>query len=297
MRPYSKYLDPATLDSLTGLDVRARHIVEGYLSGLHRSPFHGRSVEFAEYRPYAPGDELRHVDWKLWARSDRYYVKLYEEESNVRAHFLMDASGSMGYGSRPPGKFAYGATLAASLAYLLLLQQDAVGLSVFDSAVRDRLSPAASPAALRGFCRILEATTPGDDTGLGYILPSLAEGIPRRGMVILVSDLLVPMADVAAALRRLRYDGHSVVVIHVIDPAEEKFPFHDNVRFEGMEGEGALQADARQLAAAYRGAFAAAARDLAAACQMQQIDYVQARTDEPFDAPLARLLLAGAGGH
>jgi uncharacterized protein (DUF58 family) len=290
-------LDPATLDSLTGLEVRARHIVEGYLSGLHRSPLHGRSVEFAQYRPYAPGDELRHVDWKLWARSDRYYVKLYEEETNVRAHFLMDASGSMTYASRSPGKYSYGATLAASLAYLLLLQQDAVGLSVFGAEVRDRLPPAASPAALRAFCSVLEATTPGGETGLGSILPALAEEMPRRGMVVLISDLLAPTADILSAMRRLRYDGHSVVILHVIDPAEEQFPFDANVRFEGIEGEAAVQAEARQVAAAYRQAFAAAARELAAACRNHQIDYVRALTDEPFDVPLARLLLSAAGGH
>ncbi len=248
MRESRKYLDPETLSKIGGLELRARQVVEGYLAGLHRSPYHGRSVDFAEHRPYNPGDEPRHIDWKLWARSDRYFVKLYEEETNVRAYFLMDASGSMEYRSGAMSKYDYGATLAASLARLLLLQQDAVGLTVFGERVRTELPPSAIPAGLGAFCSVLEGATPGGRTDLGALLHGVAGRLRKRGLVVLVSDLLAPLEDLQSALHRFRYDGHAVILAHVVDPAEEEFPFDGQHALRG-HGERRGPADGRAAGA------------------------------------------------
>ncbi len=292
-----RYLDPATLSAIAGLEVRARHIVEGYLAGLHRSPMHGRSVEFAQHRAYAAGDEIRHIDWRLWARSDRFFVKLSEPDTNLPAYFLMDASGSMGYGSGAMTKYDYGCALGAALACLLLMQQDAVGLVLFEDEVRGRLPARASPAQLGELCRMLEEHEPAGRTDLGGLLHGLADELGRRGMVVLVSDMLAPLDDIVSALQRLRFDGHSVIVVHVMDPDELELPFDGNVRFEGLEAEGALQADARQLRSAYRHAFERFSRGLQEACQQQEIDYLAARTDRPLDVTLARFLTSRAGGY
>ncbi|NLW51301.1 MAG: DUF58 domain-containing protein [Candidatus Brocadiaceae bacterium] len=297
MSRYSRYFDPATLGSLSGLKVRARHIVEGYLTGLHRSPLHGRSVEFAEHRPYTPGHELRHVDWRLWARTDRFYVKLYEEETNVRAHFLVDASASMGYASGDCTKYACGAVLASSLACLLLMQQDAVGLALFDTEMRAQMPPSANPAALSVFCRLLEETAPGRPTQLADVAHAAADRLARRGLVVLVSDLLAPLPDVVSALRRLRYDGHSVVVVHVVDPAERDFPFDGPVRFEDMEGSGGIPAEARQVRAAYLDSFRRFRQSVEARCLQEGVDYVPADSDQPPAAVLGRLLTSRPGGY
>jgi uncharacterized protein (DUF58 family) len=274
-----------------------RQVVEGYLSGLHRSPYHGVSVEFAEHRAYAPGDELRHLDWRLWARSDRFYVKLYEEESNVRAYFLMDASHSMAYGSGPMSKYDYGAVLAASLAWLLLAQQDAVGLTLFDTQVRAELPPAANPAQLGAFCHMLEEQRPANETNLGSLLHALAEKLAKRGLIVLVSDLMGPQADVLSALHRFRYDGHAVIVLHVVDPDELAFPFDGNVRFEGLETGGKLLTDCRQVRAAYVDCFARFRHAVRSACLQQRADYVLASSGQPPLSCLLQLLSPEARLH
>ena len=291
------YLDPATLSKLSGLEVRARHVVEGYLAGLHRSPFHGRSVEFAEHRPYAPGQEIKNIDWRLWARTNRYYVKLFEEETNVRAHFLMDASASMGYGSGPLSKYDYGATLAATLACLLLMQRDAVGLRLLDTEVRAELPPSSSPACLGALCRLLEEHAPRRRTDLGGLLLAVADRLRRRGLVVLVSDLLAPLEEVVSAVRRFRYDGHSVIVLHVTDPAERHFPFDGHVRFEDMEGGPQVLAEGRRLRAAYLESFRRFERGVESACAQEQADYVPACSDEAPPVVLSRFLAARSGGY
>lgn len=283
-------MDPEALSRISGLELRARHVVEGYLVGIHRSPYHGLNVEFAEHRPYSPGQELKHIDWKLWARSDRFYVKLFEEETNVRARFLMDCSGSMGYRSGAMSKYDYGATLAASLAHLLLMQQDAVGLAMVAGRLLGQLPPSANPAHLRPFCRMLEEHRPAGETDLGPLPQRLADGMGRRGLVVLVSDLIAPAADVTAAVRRLRYEGHAVVLAHVVDAAEEEFPFDGRVRFEGLESGRGMVTDARQIRAAYRRSFERFCRRVESACLELGADYLRARTDRPPGAVLARFL-------
>jgi uncharacterized protein (DUF58 family) len=297
MRESRKYSDPETLSKISRLELRARQVVEGYLAGLHRSPYHGRSVDFAEHRPYNAGDELKNIDWKLWARSDRYFVKLYEEETNVRGHFLMDASGSMGYRSGAMSKYDYGATLAASLAYLLLLQQDAVGLSVLGEGVRAEMAPTANPAGLGAFCSTLEQAAPAGRADLGPLLQDVAARLRKRGLVILVSDLLAPLDDLHGALHRLRYDGHAVILAHVVDPDEEEFPFDGNTRFEGLEAETVLPADARQVRAAYLRAFGRFKQELQRRCALLGVDYLLANTAAPLDATLVRFLVSRSGGY
>ena len=292
MNESGTYLDPKVLSRLEGLELRAKLVVEGTISGLHRSLLHGLSVEFAEHRPYTWGDDLKHIDWKLWARADRFYVKLYEEETNVRAHFLVDSSNSMRYSSGGMSKYDYGCTLAASLAYLLLRQQDAVGLTLFDSAVRACAPPSSSPAQLRTVCRLMEGAEPRERTALAPLLHETAERIAPRSMVILVSDLLADAEDVIAGLRHLRYARHEVIVWHVADPAELRFPFDGNVQFEGLEAAERLRVDARQVRADYLRAFGEFRQQIADACGQMRADYCLTDTSVPLDRPLARFLVA-----
>ena len=202
-----KYSDPEVLAPIAGLMFRARHVVEGTISGLHRSPFHGFNVEFAEYREYSPGDDLRRLDWRVLGRTDRFYIKQYEEESNLRATIVMDASASMRYGSGPLTKFDYGATLAASLATLLVEQQDPVGLALFDKQQRQLLSPAATQSQLALIIGQLEEARPDRETDLGSVLKTLGDQLKKRGLVIIISDLLTDLRAFYDGLARLQYRG------------------------------------------------------------------------------------------
>jgi len=294
MKEYRKHLDPQLLSKIAGLRLRVRHVVEGYLAGPHRSPLHGLNVEFAEHRPYSPGQELKHIDWKLWARSDRFYVKLFEEETNVRAYFLMDGSLSMGYCSGGISKYDYGATLAASLACLLLTAGDAVGLSILDNRLRERLPPSASMARLDSFCRLLEEHVPTRATQMGPPLRRMAAMVGRRGLIVLVSDMIAPLEELVAGLKRFRYEGHTVIFIHVIDPAEAEFPFEGRLRFEDVESGARVNADARQIRPAYLESLRLFRRRLEAACRDNGADYLEARTDQALDMTLVRLLAASA---
>lgn len=230
-----QFLDPAVLARLGSLELKARVVVEGYLQGLHRSPFRGLSVEFAEYRPYLPGDDPRSIDWKIYARSDRTYVKRFEQETNLPCHLLLDVSASMDYGSAGITKLAYGTYLAAALAWLLNSQRDAVGLMAFDSDVVAHVPPSVRPGHLRSLLGALERVQPGTQSNLAKPLNRLAEAITRRGLVVVISDLLDDHDTVVAGLRHLRFRGMEVVVFHVIDPAERTFPFEQATRFRDLE--------------------------------------------------------------
>jgi uncharacterized protein (DUF58 family) len=230
-----RFLDPAVLARLGTLELRARTIVEGFLSGLHRSPFKGFSVEFAEYRQYLPGDDLSSIDWKVYARSDRYYVKKFEEETNLDCYILLDVSASMGYGSRDVTKLEYSSMLAAALAFLMNRQRDAVGLMAFDDKLVTMLPPSARPAHLRSILGTLDRLALGTRTDVSKPLHLLADGVKKRGLVILISDLLDDPARVIDGLRHFRFRGNDVIVLHVIDPAELTFPFERPTRFRDME--------------------------------------------------------------
>jgi uncharacterized protein (DUF58 family) len=230
-----QFLDPAVVARLGTLELKARTIVEGLLSGLHRSPFKGFSVEFAEYRQYIPGDDLSTIDWKVYARSDRHYVKKFEEETNLDCHLMLDASGSMAYGSTGITKFEYGACLAASLAYLMNRQRDAVGLTAFDERIVAMLPPSARPGHLRSMLLTLDRLHPGRDTDVARTLHRLADSMSKRGIVVLISDLLDDQEQVIRGLKHFQFRGTDVIVFHVLDPDEIEFPFDRATRFEDLE--------------------------------------------------------------
>jgi len=229
------FLDPAVVARLGTLELKARTIVEGFLSGLHRSPFKGFSVEFAEYRQYMPGDDLSTIDWKVFARSDRYYVKKFEEETNLDAHLMLDVSGSMGYGSGAMTKFEYGACLAASLAYLMNRQRDAVSLTAFDEKIVEMLPAASRPGHLRNILVTLDRLELGRETNLSKPLRQIVDSLSKRGMVVLISDMLDDPAAVIQALKHFQFRGNDVIAFQVLDADEIDFPFERATRFEDLE--------------------------------------------------------------
>ena len=233
--PSALSLDPTALDRFGRLELLARLVVEGVMSGLHKSPFKGFSVEFAEHRQYGPGDEIRHIDWRAFGKTDRYYVKEYEEETNLKAYLVVDTSGSMGYAGRTVSKFEYARQLAAGLAYLMISQRDAVGLITFDSAVRSMIPALSAPSHFSILCKVLSDARVGGETPLSGILHALAERIRRRGLVIIMSDGFDKLDDLANALRHLRHRRHEVLFFHVLAPEEEEFPFRRPARFRNLE--------------------------------------------------------------
>src|SRR5919107_1219613 len=233
--PERRFLDPSVIARLGTLELKARTIVEGFLSGLHRSPFKGFSVEFAEYRQYLPGDDLSTIDWKVYARSDRHYVKKFEEETNLNCHVMLDISGSMGYGSRGVTKFEYGQCLAASLSYLMNRQRDAVGLTAFDDRIVTMLPASSRPGHLRTVLLTLDRLALGQKTNVSKPLHQLADSLSKRGMVVLISDLLDDPEQVIRGLKHFQFRGTDVIVFQVLDPHETEFPFERATRFEDME--------------------------------------------------------------
>lgn len=285
-------LDPAVVARLSGLELRARTIVEGHLVGLHRSPRRGFSVEFAEHRSYSPGDDLRYLDWKLYGKRDRHYLKQFEEETNFACHLLVDCSESMAYRSEKSSlsKFGYAATLAASLAWLVLHQQDAVGLTLLAESPGTTLQPSGQASQLKQVLHALAAASAAGASRIGPALDAVAERIPRRGLIVLISDLFDDIESVRHGLKHLVFQGHDVSVLQVIDPAEQDFPFEEATAFDGLEGAGEVSVEPRQIAGAYREEFGKFLRITSALCRDLEIDYHLARTDAPAGEVLQRLL-------
>jgi uncharacterized protein (DUF58 family) len=281
-----RFLDPEVVARLSRMDIKARLVVEGFVAGLHRSPYRGFSVEFAEHRQYMPGDPLRHVDWKVYAKSDKFYVKEYEEETNLRAYLLLDASGSMGYGSGSVTKFVYAAQLAASLAYLMLKQRDSVGLVLFDDELRRYLAPRAAPAHLHRILRELEAARSSSRTNVGAALRKLAEKIHRRGLVVLLSDLMDEPERVLTALRFFRHRKHEVVVFHILDPKEVRFDFDRESRFEDLEKDDHVTAQPWRIRGDYAREIERWRAHYRSVCRENRIDYNFIETSTPYDAAL-----------
>lgn len=279
-------------DRIARLAVTAKTLVEGPLSGLHKSPYQGISVEFAQHREYTWGDELKHVDWKVFARTDRYYVKQYEQETNLQATAVLDQSESMLYrGAKAvASKYEYGATLAAGLAFVVIRQQDAAGLVLFDDQVRRRLPASAHPAQLRNMTSAMAEVELRAETQATPVLHQLADELTRRGIVFVISDLLLPAPAFLEGLRHLKHRRHDVVVLHVIDEDELTFPFEDMTRFEGLELPRALLVDPRALRDSYLEALHAHLRQLEAGCQEARADYVRLSTSVPPGVALARFL-------
>jgi uncharacterized protein (DUF58 family) len=279
--------DPSSLAKYGRLTMVARTVVEGFLTGVHKSPYKGFSVEFAEHRQYYPGDEIRHIDWRVFGKTDRYYIKEYEEETNLKAYLLVDASGSMGYRGGHLSKFQYAQYIAASLAYLMLHQLDAVGLITHDTRVRQLLPPRASSKHLLHLLRILEGTEPGGETSLAPLWHELAGQLKRRGLVIILSDCFDAIGPLMRALRHFRHRHHEVILFHILAPEEIEFPFRKWTQFRNLESPGhKLLVDPHRLRKEYLENFNNFCAQLRRQAGQMRIDYHPLRTDEPVDRAL-----------
>lgn len=279
-------LDPAAVMRIRHLELRARAVVEGFWHGLHRSPHHGFSVEFTEYRPYTTGDDPRYIDWRLVARTDRFFIKKFEDETNLRCHLLVDHSRSMSYGSGSYVKTAYADTLAATFGYFLGQQGDAVGLLVFDEGVREYLPARHRPGHLRQLMLTLEKPPMGTGTDITAPLRRMAELTRKRGLMVLLSDFLTPLATLEPALGLLRAAGHEILVFHLVDPGEETFPFTAAGRFVDLESGREVALDPVAMRPEYVRRFAEHGRKVQAACERLGISYARLRTDEPLEHAL-----------
>ncbi len=280
--------DPTSLARYGHLTLVARQLVEGFLTDVHKSPYKGFSVEFAEHRQYYPGDEIRHIDWRAYGKTDRYYIKEYEEETNLKAHLLVDASGSMAYkGSGKASKFRFAQYVAASLAYLMLHQRDAVGLATHDTAIRTLIPPKAHSKHLLRVLHALEQTQPGGETALAPLWDRLAEQVKRRGLVIILSDCFGEVGPLQRALLHFRHRRHEVMLFHVLAPEEIEFPFKKWTQFRNLEVAGnKLLVDPQQLRKHYRENFDRFCKELREAAGHARADYHLIRTDEPVDRAL-----------
>jgi uncharacterized protein (DUF58 family) len=283
-----RHVDPRTLDRLLRLDLRARLVVEGFLNGQHRSPYHGFAVEFAAHREYAPGDDIRHIDWKVWSKTDRLYIKEYEEETNLKCHIILDASRSMAYGE-PWSKYDHGATAAASLAYLLQQQQDAVGLTLFHDRIAKTLPPSSHPNHWKAMVHELEKS-PAEKSDVRGPFLQLASQIRERGLIVLISDLFVDGDALTEAIKQFRLRRHEVLVFHVMHEDELTFPFQDNTLFRGMETADEVFAEPRALRKSYLEAVEGFVARVRGVCSAAGVDYVPMNTAQPLDAALAGYL-------
>jgi uncharacterized protein (DUF58 family) len=285
--PDTNYLVPELLQRMGDLELIAREVVEGLRVGSHRSPLKGFSTEFAHHRQYAPGDAMRTIDWRVFGRTDRYYTKLYEAETNFDCHLLVDASASMNYGSGKVSKLEYAKFLSASLAYLVLKQRDSVGLSVFDSEVRAYLPPRSAMGIILEIDRLLKGVKTTPRTSIAKQLHDIALMMKRRSVVVVVSDLLSDVDDILAGLDHLRFDGHNVIVLHTLDPYELEFPFDGTWRFEGLEGEEPLTTQPQRIREEYLANFGEYMESLQAGCVAAHIDYALVDTSRPLDILLS----------
>jgi uncharacterized protein (DUF58 family) len=287
-----KYLDPKTLDKIRTLDLRARLVVDGFITGQHKSPYNGMAVEFASHREYVQGDEIKHIDWKVWSKTDRFYIKQYEEETNLKMTILLDCSKSMRYGDQTDqwSKFDYASTAAGCLAYLAQQQQDSVGLVTFDNDIRKKLPNSSHPSHLRLMLHELENTEPDHKTDVGDIFTRLAEEIGKRGMVVLVSDLFCDIETLKNSLQHFRHRRHEVVVFHVMHEHELTFPFQDNTLFKGLEIDAQLLTEPRALRDAYLASVERYLHNVRKMCAACGIDHVLMNTSEPLDAVLSGYL-------
>jgi uncharacterized protein (DUF58 family) len=285
-----RYLDPLTLAKVHGLELQARLVVEGYLAGMHKSPYHGFSVEFAQHREYVPGDDIKHIDWKVYGRTGRFFLKQYDEDTNLVCWLLLDVSDSMRYGSRQLTKYDYASMAAASLAYLILQQSDSVGLVTFDNQIRHFMKPSSQPSQLKEMIRVMNNGTTQAKTRMAPLLHDLAERINRRSLIFVVSDLFDDVPELLLGLKHLRHKRHEVVLWHVLDAYELTFPFQEATLFRGLEEYPPLLTDPQSLRQSYLEQFGQFVNDLERGCRNQNIDYVQLRTDTRLDVALSSYL-------
>jgi len=283
--------DPTTLARFGKLDVVARLVVEGYMMGQHKSPFKGSSVEFVEHRQYYPGDEIRHIDWRAYGKTGRYYVKEYEDETNLRCYLMLDASGSMGYGQSTLSKFDYARQMTAAFSYLLLRQRDAVGLCLFDSRVREMIEPSMNAVQFPRIIQTLEQATPGQDTSLGKVFEEIIPRLKRRSLIILLSDLFDDIKPLQAALKRFRHYHHEVIVLQVNAPEEEEFPFSRPTQFRGLEpAHKRLLVDPHRLRRHYLEHYQKFMKQIDQICGKTGVDRVKLLTNASFAEALGKYL-------
>ncbi len=288
MAHVSDFLTPADLQKISNLQVLARQVVEGFCSGLHRSPHKGFSVEFKQHRQYVPGDEIRHIDWRVFGRSDRYYIREYEEETNLRASLLLDLSGSMNYGRNGISKYQYATRLAACLAYLMLQQQDTVGLVTFDTKIRKYIPPRSRVSHLKVIIDELQRATPGGETEIGDVFHDLVPKLHRRGLLIVISDCFGDVAKLLKALAHFRHARHEILIFQIWDRDELEFPFKNWTQFDCLERDGIKHLlDPVQLRQAYLANLAKFREDLTRGCRRHKIDLVPFVTDQPYAEALA----------
>ena len=286
-----KYLRPETVALLNSMSLRARLVVEGYIIGHHRSPYHGFSVEFAEHRSYGPGDEIKHIDWKLFGKTDRLYVKRYEEETNLRAHIILDTSKSMLYSSAEVSKLSYANSLAASLSYLMINQQDAVGIAKFSEKIDTFIPPKARPSHLNLILSQLDDKDSGNDTQIGMVLHELADRIKKRGMVILISDLLDEPENIMKGLKHFRHQNQEVIVFHIQDRKESEFDFDTRTKFFDMETGEEIVTEPWHIRSNYNELISKLESNYKSNCRENLIDYVPLFTDQSLDIGITEYLI------
>jgi len=286
-----KYLRPETVALLNSMSLRARLVVEGYIIGHHRSPYHGFSVEFAEHRSYGPGDEIKHIDWKLFGKTDRLYVKRYEEETNLRAHIILDTSKSMLYSSAEVSKLSYANSLAASLSYLMINQQDAVGIAKFSEKIDTFIPPKARPSHLNLILSQLDDKDSGNDTQIGMVLHELADRIKKRGMVILISDLLDKPENIMKGLKHFRHQNQEVIVFHIQDRKESEFDFETRTKFFDMETGEEIVTEPWHIRSNYNELISKLESNYKSNCRENLIDYVPLFTDQSLDIGITEYLI------
>ncbi|MFH1238575.1 MAG: DUF58 domain-containing protein [bacterium] len=284
------YLDPLVLAKLSSMLLRARFVVEGFIAGLHQSPFRGFSLEFAQHRQYSRGDELKYLDWKIYGRSDRFYIRQYQEETNLKSYIILDASASMGYGTRGISKLQYAAYLASSLAYLMLKQQDSVGLGTFSSQLDSYIPPRANKQHLAVILEELEKVVPAGETDISCILEGLGGHIKKRGLIIFVSDLFDEPDKVIKALKYFRFQKHEVIMFHLLDPAERELPFDDLILFEDMEKHSQVVSEPDLIRREYKNLMAGFIEKYKLSCHQSGIDYCLMDTSVPLDKALSAYL-------
>ena len=285
-----KYLEPEMVARLSNMSLRARLVVEGYIIGQHKSPFHGFSVEFAEHRAYGPGDEIRHIDWKLYGKTDRFFVKQYEEETNLRSYILLDTSRSMEYKSNKISKLDYGNYLSAALAYLMINQQDGVGLTLFDNQIQTFIPPRSKPSHVNTILTHLDKTGSAKDTDVGIVLHEMAERIKKRGLIILISDLFDETENIINGLKHFRHNKQEIIVFHVMDRKELNFDFSNRTKFKDMETDEQITTEPWKIRKIYQQAIQSYQDELRLRCREQKIDYVPLFTDQNLDLALNEYL-------
>ncbi len=291
MKESLKYLQPAVIAQLANMELRARLVVEGFITGLHKSPYHGFSVEFTEHRQYMPGDEIKHIDWKAYGKTDRFYIKQFEEETNLKSYLILDASRSMDYASKGNiKKFEYASYIAAALSFLMIEQRDSVGLTLFDEGIRISLPPRATRSYLKEILKELESAKPEKKTGTSASLNLIAEQIKRRGLVIVLSDLFDKPDSVMTALKHFRHKGHEVVVMQILDPLEKSFAFDGDAIFKDLETHEELMTQPWHIQTAYRQSMKDFLDFYKQQCSDNNIDHVLLDTSTPFDKALFEYL-------